>query len=106
MLKKAIEHLFITNIAPFLGGNLTKHLFVRKSDKAVSSLSAYRSSDHLLNVVFVSRLKEKERLFSMFRELERQMKDSHFELDKDLQPEGLERNWSHLMMLFQVCYKR
>ena len=42
----------------------------------------------------------------MFRELERQMKDSHFELDKDLQPEGLERNWSHLMMLFQVCYKR
>jgi dystonin len=47
------------------------------------------------------RLKEKEKLFSVFRELERQMKDANFEMDRELYPENIERSWSHLMMLYQ-----
>ena len=30
------------------------------------------------------------------------MKDSNFELDRDLYPDNIERSWSQLMMLFQV----
>ena len=48
------------------------------------------------------RLREKEKLFAVFRDIERQMKDSNFELERDLYPENMERNWSQLMMLFQV----
>merc|ERR1712012_494031 len=29
------------------------------------------------------------------------MKDSNFELDRDLYPDNIERSWSQLMMLFQ-----
>jgi hypothetical protein len=49
-----------------------------------------------------NRLREKEKLFAVFRDIERQMKDSNFELERDLYPENMERNWSQLMMLFQV----
>ena len=48
------------------------------------------------------RLHEKEKLFAVFRDIERQMKDANFELDRDLYPENIERSWSQLMMLFQV----
>lgn len=52
--------------------------------------------------MFLKRLREKEKLFAVFRDIERQMKDSNFELERDLYPENMERNWSQLMMLFQV----
>ena len=48
------------------------------------------------------RLHEKEKLFAVFRDIERQMKDANFELDRDLYPDNIERSWSQLMMLFQV----
>eukprot|EP00092_Neocalanus_flemingeri_P021691 GFUD01023529.1.p1 GENE.GFUD01023529.1~~GFUD01023529.1.p1 ORF type:complete len:5553 (+),score=1484.06 GFUD01023529.1:557-17215(+) len=47
------------------------------------------------------RLHEKEKLFAVFRDIERQMKDANFELDRDLYPDNIERSWSQLMMLFQ-----
>jgi len=47
------------------------------------------------------RLREKEKLFSIFRDIERQMKDANYDLDRDLYPENIERGWSQLMMLFQ-----
>jgi hypothetical protein len=50
------------------------------------------------------RLREKEKLFAVFRDIERQMKDSNFELDRELYPENIERSWSQLMMLFQVIW--
>ena len=52
--------------------------------------------------MFFPRLREKEKLFAVFRDIERQMKDSNFELDRDLYPDNIERSWSQLMMLFQV----
>ena len=55
----------------------------------------------ILRIVF-GRLREKEKLFAVFRDIERQMKDSNFELDRDLYPDNIERSWSQLMMLFQV----
>ena len=55
----------------------------------------------ILRIVF-GRLREKEKLFAVFRDIERQMKDSNFELDRDLYPDNIERLWSQLMMLFQV----
>ena len=55
----------------------------------------------ILSIVFC-RLREKEKLFAVFRDIERQMKDSNFELDRDLYPDNIERSWSQLMMLFQV----
>ena len=55
----------------------------------------------ILRIVF-TRLREKEKLFAVFRDIERQMKDSNFELDRDLYPDNIERSWSQLMMLFQV----
>ena len=54
-----------------------------------------------MRIVF-GRLREKEKLFAVFRDIERQMKDSNFELDRDLYPDNIERSWSQLMMLFQV----
>ena len=48
------------------------------------------------------RLREKEKLFAVFKDLERQMRDMNFELDRDLYPDNIERSWSQLMMLFQV----
>ena len=54
-----------------------------------------------MTIVF-GRLREKEKLFAVFRDIERQMKDSNFELDRDLYPDNIERSWSQLMMLFQV----
>ena len=54
-----------------------------------------------MRIVF-ARLREKEKLFAVFRDIERQMKDSNFELDRDLYPDNIERSWSQLMMLFQV----
>ena len=48
------------------------------------------------------RLREKEKLFSFFKDLERQMRDANFELDRDLYPDTIERSWSQLIMLFQV----
>ena len=54
-----------------------------------------------MSIVFC-RLREKEKLFAVFRDIERQMKDSNFELDRDLYPDNIERSWSQLMMLFQV----
>ena len=54
-----------------------------------------------MRIVF-PRLREKEKLFAVFRDIERQMKDSNFELDRDLYPDNIERSWSQLMMLFQV----
>ena len=47
------------------------------------------------------RLREKEKLFAVFRDLERQMQQMNFELDRDLYPDNIERSWSQLMMLFQ-----
>ena len=47
------------------------------------------------------RLREKEKLFAVFKDLERQMRDMNFELDRDLYPDNIERSWSQLMMLFQ-----
>ena len=52
--------------------------------------------------IISTRLREKEKLFAVFRDIERQMKDSNFELDRDLYPDNIERSWSQLMMLFQV----
>ena len=49
------------------------------------------------------RLHEKEKIMSAFRDLERQMRDANYEMDRELHPESLERNWSQLMMLYQVC---
>ena len=51
------------------------------------------------------RLREKEKLFAVFKDLERQMRDMNFELDRDLYPDNIERSWSQLMMLFQVSMK-
>ena len=51
------------------------------------------------------RLREKEKLFSFFKDLERQMRDANFELDRDLYPDTIERSWSQLIMLFQVRLK-
>ena len=48
------------------------------------------------------RLREKEKLFAVFKDLERQMRDMNFELDRDLYPDNIERSWSQLMMLYQV----
>ena len=48
------------------------------------------------------RLREKEKLFSVFKDLERQMQQMNFELDRDLYPDNIERSWSQLMMLLQV----
>ena len=48
------------------------------------------------------RLSEKEKLFAAFRDLERQMRDANFDLDRELHPDSIERSWSQLMMLFQV----
>ena len=45
------------------------------------------------------RLREKEKLFSVFKDLERQMQQMNFELDRDLYPDNIERSWSQLMML-------
>ena len=50
------------------------------------------------------RLSEKEKLFAAFRDLERQMRDANFDLDRELHPDSIERSWSQLMMLFQVLY--
>jgi hypothetical protein len=47
-------------------------------------------------------LNEKEKLFAAFREMERQMRDANFDLDRELHPDSIERSWSQLMMLFQV----
>merc|ERR1719367_2493185 len=47
------------------------------------------------------RLREKEKLFAVFKDLERQMQQMNFELDRDLYPDNIERSWSQLMMLFQ-----
>jgi hypothetical protein len=49
-----------------------------------------------------ARLNEKEKLFAAFREMERQMRDANFDLDRELHPDSIERSWSQLMMLFQV----
>ena len=38
----------------------------------------------------------------MFRELESQMKQANFDMDRELYPESLERSWSHLIMLYKV----
>ena len=48
------------------------------------------------------RLREKEKLFSVFKDLERQMSQMNFELDRDLYPDNIERSWTQLMMLLQV----
>jgi hypothetical protein len=50
------------------------------------------------------RLNEKEKLFAAFREMERQMRDANFDLDRELHPDSIERSWSQLMMLFQVSW--
>ena len=50
------------------------------------------------------RLREKEKLFAVFKDLERQMRDMNFELDRDLYPDNIERSWSQLMMLYQVIF--
>ena len=50
------------------------------------------------------RLREKEKLFAVFKDLERQMRDMNFELDRDLYPDSIERSWSQLMMLYQVIF--
>merc|ERR1711971_510814 len=47
------------------------------------------------------RLREKEKLFAVFKDLERQMRDMNFDLDRDLYPDNIERSWSQLMMLCQ-----
>jgi hypothetical protein len=49
-------------------------------------------------------LNEKEKLFAAFREMERQMRDANFDLDRELHPDSIERSWSQLMMLFQVSW--
>ncbi len=47
------------------------------------------------------RLHEKERVTKAFREIERQLRDSGEAIDRELHPENLERNWNHLMMVYQ-----
>lgn len=32
------------------------------------------------------------------------MRDANFEFDRELLPDSIERSWSQLMMLFQVCF--
>ena len=48
------------------------------------------------------RLHDKEKVMAAFRDLERQMRDANYEMDRDLHPDNIERSWSQLMMLFQV----
>ena len=47
------------------------------------------------------RLREKEHVIHAFRDLERHLRDSGESVDRDLQPDNLERNWTTLMNAYQ-----
>jgi hypothetical protein len=47
------------------------------------------------------RLHEKEKVIHTFREIERFLKDSGENVDRDLQPDNLERTWNQLMMVYE-----
>jgi hypothetical protein len=52
-------------------------------------------------VYFLIRLHEKEKVIHTFREIERFLKDSGENVDRDLQPDNLERTWNQLMMVYE-----
>ena len=47
------------------------------------------------------RLHEKERVAHAFREIEKMLRDSGEQLDRDLHPESLDRSWNQLMMAYK-----
>jgi dystonin len=47
------------------------------------------------------RLHEKERVSHSFRDIERQLRDSGEQIDRDLHPESLDRSWNQLMMVYK-----
>ena len=47
------------------------------------------------------KLHEKERVIHAFRDIERHLRDSGEQVDRDHHPESIERNWNELMMLYQ-----
>ena len=47
------------------------------------------------------RLHEKERVAAAFRDIERQLRDSGEQIDRDLHPEALDRGWNQLMMVYK-----
>merc|ERR1711899_391700 len=47
------------------------------------------------------RLHEKERVAAAFREIEKQLRESGEQLDRDLHPESLDRSWNQLMMAYK-----
>ena len=47
------------------------------------------------------RLHEKERVAQAFRDIERQLRDSGEQIDRDLHPESLDRSWNQLMMAYK-----
>ena len=59
----------------------------------------FRAND--LTYLFVFRLHEKERVTQTYREIERYLKDSGENVDRDLLPENLERSWNQLMMVYE-----
>jgi hypothetical protein len=46
-------------------------------------------------------LHEKEKVIHTFREIERFLRDSGEKVDRDLQPDNLERTWNQLMMVYE-----
>ena len=59
----------------------------------------FRANDQTYSFVF--RLHEKERVTQTYREIERYLKDSGENVDRDLLPENLERSWNQLMMVYE-----
>lgn len=47
------------------------------------------------------RLHEKERVSAAFRDIERQLRDSGEQIDRDLHPETIDRSWNQLMMAYK-----
>ncbi|XP_023339664.1 dystonin isoform X21 [Eurytemora carolleeae] len=84
---------------------IKEHITIMQDRNFPNSLNEMKQlaedSNRFRNHDLPPRLKEKEKLFSAFRDLERQMKDANFDLNKELYPENIERSWSHLMMLYQ-----
>jgi hypothetical protein len=47
------------------------------------------------------RLHEKERVAAAFRDIEKQLRDSGEQIDRDLHPESLDRGWNQLMLVYK-----
>nr|XP_040567606.1 plectin-like isoform X2 [Lepeophtheirus salmonis] len=74
----------------------------RNFPNTLPEMKRLAEDSHLFRVEHVPpRLHEKERIIHSFRDIERYLRDSGESVDRELHPEALERNWNHLMMLYQ-----